>query len=47
MPEIILKEPVTGKRAKRLAKCFPEGVIGIKEIEGILLYLNLQYKSRY
>ncbi|RDD41117.1 DNA-directed RNA polymerases I and III subunit RPAC1 [Trichoplax sp. H2] len=35
MPEIILKQAVTGKRAKRLAKCFPEGVIGIKEIKGI------------
>lgn len=42
MPEIILKEPVTGKQAKKLAKCFPEGVIGIKEIKGNFPHLYSQ-----
>ena len=33
LPEITLTQPVTGPQAKKLAKCFPKGVIRVVEGE--------------
>lgn len=34
LPEITLTQPVTGKKAVKLAKCFSNGVIEVSEEEG-------------
>ena len=33
LPEITLTQPVTGPQAKKIAKCFPKGVIRVVEGE--------------
>lgn len=32
LPEIIIKEPITGEDAVKFQKCFPKGVIGIRNV---------------
>ena len=34
LPEITLTQPVTGEKARRLAKCFSKGVVRVVEGEG-------------
>jgi DNA-directed RNA polymerase I and III subunit RPAC1 len=34
LPEITLTKPVIGPSADKLAKCFPKGVIGVKDVSG-------------
>ncbi|XP_072031344.1 DNA-directed RNA polymerases I and III subunit RPAC1-like [Amphiura filiformis] len=34
LPELTLTKPVEGELAERLAKCFPQGVIEVKEVNG-------------
>ncbi|CAH6720712.1 DNA-directed RNA polymerases I and III subunit RPAC1 [[Candida] jaroonii] len=36
MPVIDIKEPITGQEAKKFQKCFPSGVIGIKNDQAVV-----------
>jgi DNA-directed RNA polymerase I and III subunit RPAC1 len=35
MPEIIIQKPIEGELAHKFQKCFPSGVIGIENKNGI------------
>jgi len=35
LPEITLLEPITGERAEKLVKCFSNGVIKLKDVNGV------------
>ena len=34
-PEIVITKPVVGTLAERLQACFPKGVIGLKDVNGL------------
>eukprot|EP00118_Oscarella_pearsei_P009286 m.52742 g.52742 ORF g.52742 m.52742 type:complete len:322 (+) comp34234_c0_seq9:3425-4390(+) len=46
LPEIVIKKPITGDLADRFSRCFPDGVIAVESIQGMLV-LTIGTESKY